>query len=297
MSEVPETSFLDTVEGEISFYRSVMRARPVGIHNHFHILTIRNAILKDTGHAVTTEEVWEKLRGLYDLEALEGLVRSHDFLSALECGMTGRQSQEPDGYESAESDDSTPPVIRSPSPSENLSNHPHFHSEYSLPGDETFESLIAPRRVRVTASPPSSPQTSSPVRRSRGSRTKQVPSKADMAGLVAGDSDSSALTQESGDEEAPNVRGSVVTETEGGTDAEEEEDETREESASMYYALRLPSNCSDPILDSGPPTSSKVPRKPIPTRNVSGKFQKIRTRTAAATAASSAARTVKKRKR
>jgi len=255
MSEGPEAPFLDTVEGEISFYRSVMRARPVGIHNQFHILTIRNAILKDTGHSVSTEQIWEKLRSLYDLEALEGL--------------------EPDGYESAESDDSTPAVIRSPSPSENLSNHPHFHSEYSLPVDESFEALIAPRRIRVTASPPSSPYASSPIRIPRGTRSKKGPSKADMAGLVGGDSDSSALTQESGDEgDAPNVRESVATGTEGGTDAEQEGDETREESA-------------------GPSTPPKAPRKP---RNEAAKVQKIpKTRTAAA--ASSVARTVKRRKR
>ncbi|KIM89216.1 hypothetical protein PILCRDRAFT_813143 [Piloderma croceum F 1598] len=258
MSEEPDIPFLDTVEGEISFYRSVMRARPVGIHNQFHVLTIRNAIQKDTGHSVTTEEIWKKLRGLYDLEALEGL--------------------EPDGYESAGSDDSTPAVIRSPSPSENLSNHPHFRSEYSLPADDAFESLIAPRRVRATASPPSSPHAPSPTRKSRASRTKRGPNKANMAGLVGGDSDSSALTQESGDEgEAPNARGSVVTGTEDGTDAEEEVNETREESA-------------------GPSTSPKVLRKPIPPRSDAGKFQKM-PKTRMAAAASSVARTVKKRKR
>lgn len=254
MTGHPETPFLDTVEGEISFYRSVMRARPVGIHSQFHVLTIRNAILKDTGRTITTDDIWKKLRGLYDLEALEGLVRSHEFLSVLESGMTGRQSQEPDGYESAGSDDSTPAVIRSPSPSENLSNHPHFHSEYSLPADETFESLIAPRRVRVTASPPSSPHVSSPVRKPRGNRTKRGLSKADMAGLVGGDSDSSALTQESGDEvgvEASNRRGSAATGTEGGTDVEEEgegEDETREESAGLYGFLRLSCISNDTLF-------------------------------------------------
>lgn len=234
MSDDSEIPFIDTVEGEISFYRSVMRARPVGIHNHFHVLTIRNAILKDTGQTVSAEEIWKKLRGLYDLDALEGLVRSHDFLSAFESGMTGRQSQEPDGYESVDSDGSTPPVVRSPSPSENLSNHPHFHSEYSLPADEAFESIITPRRVRMTASPPSSPHVPSPTRRSRGTRTKRGRSKANMAGLVGGDSDSSALTQESGDEvEAPNPRESEAPATDGGTDAQEEEDETHEELAGM----------------------------------------------------------------
>jgi MRG-binding protein len=78
MSEGSKVAFTNTIEGEISFYRSVMRARPVGIHSHFHVLTIRNAILKDTGHTVTTDEIWEKLRSLYDLDALEGLVSHYN---------------------------------------------------------------------------------------------------------------------------------------------------------------------------------------------------------------------------
>lgn len=46
-----------------------------------------------------------------------------------------------------------------------------------------------------------------------------------MAGLVGGDSDSSALTQESGDESvAPTPRGSVVTGTDAGTEYGEDDD-------------------------------------------------------------------------
>lgn len=45
-----------------------------------------------------------------------------------------------------------------------------------------------------------------------------------MAGLVGGDSDSSALTQESGDEAAFTPRDSVVTGTDAGTDYEEEQE-------------------------------------------------------------------------
>lgn len=68
--------FLDTVEGEIAFFRSIMRARPVGLHRHFHVLTIRNAILRDTGRSVSTDDVWKKLRSCYDLDILEVIVRS-----------------------------------------------------------------------------------------------------------------------------------------------------------------------------------------------------------------------------
>lgn len=67
-------AFLETVEGEISFFRSVMRARPVGIHRHFHVLSIQNTIQKDTGRLVSTDDIWEKLKTCYDLDALEGLV-------------------------------------------------------------------------------------------------------------------------------------------------------------------------------------------------------------------------------
>lgn len=68
-------SFLDTVEGEISFFRSVMRARPVGIHRHFHVLAIRNAIHRDTGFWASDDDIWRKLKECYELDALEGLVR------------------------------------------------------------------------------------------------------------------------------------------------------------------------------------------------------------------------------
>jgi len=87
--------------------------------------------------------------------------------------------------------------------------------------------------MRATASPPSSPAPSPsplpphPPRRSssRVSRPgRRGKSKLDLAGLVAGDSDSSALTQESGDEGLPTPRESVVTGTDAGTDYAEDED-------------------------------------------------------------------------
>lgn len=70
----PVSRFLDSVEGEISLFRSVMRARPVGIHRHFHVLTIRNAIYQDTGRLVSIDDIWAKLRCCYDLDNLESIV-------------------------------------------------------------------------------------------------------------------------------------------------------------------------------------------------------------------------------
>ncbi|KAG9315704.1 chromatin modification-related protein EAF7-domain-containing protein [Chiua virens] len=197
-NQTPE-EFLDSVEGEISFFRSMMRARPVGTHKHFHVLAIRNIIHNDTGRSIPIENIWAKLRTCYDLEALEGA--------------------ETDAFDPS---GPYPHIIRSPSPSENLSLHPFFRDEFALPMDESFESLVAARRVSATASIPSSTPAPSPRQPSGKMRKSKAPkrskNKADMAGLVGGDSDSSALTQESGDEVAFTPRESVMTGTDAGTD-------------------------------------------------------------------------------
>ena len=70
----PDT-FLDTVGAEVSLFRAVTRARPVGLHRHFHMMCIILSVEKDTSVRVSAEDVWAKLGGMYDLEALEDLVR------------------------------------------------------------------------------------------------------------------------------------------------------------------------------------------------------------------------------
>lgn len=94
--------------------------------------------------------------------------------------------------------------------------------------------------MRSTASLSSgSPAPSPPAKGTRGRRGRGrgrggvTGRKTHLAGLVAGDSDSSALTQESGDEGEAGAEGSrlgsVVTGTDGGT--EEPEGEEEEEGA------------------------------------------------------------------
>ncbi|KAI0052723.1 hypothetical protein FA95DRAFT_1532662 [Auriscalpium vulgare] len=218
-SDDSSVSYLDTVEGEISFFRSLMRSRPVGLHRHFHALSMRTAIYHDTGHYVSVDDIWEKLRGCYDLEAIETL--------------------EAEDYESPSSGSSTPRVVASPSPSQNLAAHPHFRKEFALPWDETVDAIMQTRRARGSASPPSPTSPSAPPpRATKGGGTrgrKRGRSKAKRnAGLVGGDSDSSALTQESGDEAVPTPRESVVTMTDGeyGEDEDVEMGESPAPSAS-----------------------------------------------------------------
>ncbi|KAL0961456.1 hypothetical protein HGRIS_006401 [Hohenbuehelia grisea] len=212
-------AFLDSVEGEIAFFRSLMRARPVGIHRHFHVLAIRNWIHKDTGRWVDPSNIWEKLKTCYDLEALESI------------------DLDADAFETRSSNNSTPVSIPSPTPSEDLTRHPFFRQEFVLPTEEAYDALVAARRMRDTPSVESS-RAPSPVAAPKPRRgAKRGKGKLDMAGLVAGDSDSSALTQESGDEGAAASRASrasVATGTDGGTeDMGEEEVEERSPSPSV----------------------------------------------------------------
>ncbi|KAI0768994.1 hypothetical protein BD413DRAFT_478428 [Trametes elegans] len=225
----PPSHWLDTVEGEIAFFRSLMRARPVGIHRHFHVLTMRNAILRDTGHVVSIDDLWAKLRTCYDLDILESI--------------------EADGYDlPGESPSSTPPLpARSPSPSDNLSLHPFFRHEYALPPDDAFDTLVSQRRMRASASLPSSSPAPSPsataVKAGRGGGRKGKSKLKHMAGLVGGDSDSSALTQESGDESvAPTPRDSVATGTDAGTEDAEDEEEPRQSPGArdMHHPIEFP---------------------------------------------------------
>ncbi|KAJ7212067.1 hypothetical protein GGX14DRAFT_621603 [Mycena pura] len=219
--------FLSTIDGEIAFFRAIMRARPVGIHRHLHVLNIRNGILKDTGHSVSIHAVWHKLRELYDMDALEAI------------------DLEIDGYESRHN---SVVSIPSPSLSENLAAHPFFREEYALPYDPKVEEIIAQRRMRNTPSPvsPSPPPIPGRTRASR----KRGKSKLDLAGLVGGDSDSSALTQESGDEGIPPTPRESVTVTEGGTEYGDEDTEMRQ--ASSDLGATSPTN---------KPTRKKPPRK------------------------------------
>ncbi len=52
-----------------------MRARPIGLHRHFHVLSIWTAIHQDTGRYVSIDDIWEKLQSCYNIDALESLVR------------------------------------------------------------------------------------------------------------------------------------------------------------------------------------------------------------------------------
>jgi len=67
--------FLDTTIGEVALFSSIPRARPVGLHKHFHLIAIRSKIAKDTGVYVPPADIWKKLESCWNLQALEERVR------------------------------------------------------------------------------------------------------------------------------------------------------------------------------------------------------------------------------
>ena len=66
---------LNTVDGEICFFRSLMRARPIGMHRHFHVMAMQVAIEKVLKEPVSIDEIWQKLDTCYNMEQLDLIVR------------------------------------------------------------------------------------------------------------------------------------------------------------------------------------------------------------------------------
>lgn len=157
--------------------------------------------------------------------------------------------QDAEGFESPGSAHSTPSTVDSPSPSDNLSLHPFFRKEFVLPYDESLDTIISSRRVRgsssSSSSSPSPPPPRPPAKGRRGAgrrgRGGGGGTVARPTSHVAAESDSSALTMESGDESvtiAPTPKGSVNTGTDAGTDyGEDEEVEVTASPGTFYFTL------------------------------------------------------------
>ncbi|KAL1745297.1 hypothetical protein HDZ31DRAFT_36813 [Schizophyllum fasciatum] len=153
---------------------------------------MRNVIHEHTGRWVSTEAIWKKLREMYDLEGIEKSQRD-----ALE-------EERPSVPPPREGDD-------------NLASHEFFESEFNLLDYDDYHLLAAERAQRSTQSSPAA----SPADTAR-EKGKQVRGR---KRTKADDSDISELTQDSGEEPlADTPMDSVVTGTDGGTDAGEDEE-------------------------------------------------------------------------
>lgn len=68
----PQIAVLDTPEGETALLTAIINARPVGMGKHWAMVSILLYLEQILGEGrVTGEEVWNKLRTLYDLDLLD----------------------------------------------------------------------------------------------------------------------------------------------------------------------------------------------------------------------------------
>lgn len=75
VNAVDPPAFLDTVQGELAFFKGVAHARPAGAHRFFHVISIRSTIRAETGQEVSIDELWSKLGNYYDLHYFDSNVR------------------------------------------------------------------------------------------------------------------------------------------------------------------------------------------------------------------------------
>ncbi|EJU03208.1 hypothetical protein DACRYDRAFT_65406 [Dacryopinax primogenitus] len=174
-----DREFLDTVPGEIAFFRGIMQARPVGINRHFHMLTVQQHIKDATKRSVTVPVLWDKLHALYDLEKLENMDVSEE-------------DESPPQMEIPLPNDDKTPNLSSPAVRKVIF-HPHFREEFFLPQEE-YDLLVAERRLKELPSS-ADESTTRPSRRNLRGKERN-------AGLVSGDSESSELTEGDGDQDA-----------------------------------------------------------------------------------------------
>ncbi|KZP01338.1 hypothetical protein CALVIDRAFT_132832 [Calocera viscosa TUFC12733] len=174
-----DRDFLDTVSGEIAFFRGIMQARPVGVNRHFHMLTVQQHMKEATKRTVALGALWDKLNSLYDLDKLENMDLSEEDESPPQMDIPLPESEDSLNLSS--------PAIRK------IIFHPHFREEFSLP-QEAYEPIVAQRRLKDA---PSSADESTARPSRRNLRTKDR-----NAGLVSGDSESSELTEGDGDQDA-----------------------------------------------------------------------------------------------
>jgi MRG-binding protein len=173
--QAPE-GFLDTLEGEIALFRSIERARPVGMHKHFHMLTLRRSIQNVSGVWVDVASIWAKLATLYHLDVL-------------------------DDMDDQQFDPTTGRIILYPNTLEPgvLYNHPFFR-EFTLPYSQ-FNELMTARRA---ASP--SGEHDHPKPRKRHLNAGLTNDDSELSDLTEGDDDAETdaateLAEDGGEEE------------------------------------------------------------------------------------------------
>ncbi|KAJ1983030.1 hypothetical protein H4R34_001514 [Dimargaris verticillata] len=132
-----------TPQREIALYQAMVGKRPVGLHKHFRMVAIYHQFLNSGVEPCTTQDIWEKLSELFDLQILDDI----DMGSTDDSDDANESSEkEVDGGSETKRTDSTAKPLRTPSRSKIMPiHHPNFWKyprEFELPWED-YESLIA----------------------------------------------------------------------------------------------------------------------------------------------------------
>lgn len=84
-SKLSSVSKAWSIEQETTLYKAICRFKPAGKHKHFRMLsiyqTVNNPSITSSVSPITMDDIWEKLSTLYDLEELDDLEDSSEFMA------------------------------------------------------------------------------------------------------------------------------------------------------------------------------------------------------------------------
>ncbi|KAJ1973166.1 hypothetical protein H4R35_004255 [Dimargaris xerosporica] len=133
-----------TPQREIALYQAMVGKRPVGLHKHFRMVAIYHQFLNSGVEPCTTQDIWEKLNEMFDLQILDDI----DMGSADDSDGTndGSDKEVEEGSEKKRADTIAKPLHTPSSRSKIMSfHHPNFWKyprDFELPWED-YESLIA----------------------------------------------------------------------------------------------------------------------------------------------------------
>lgn len=73
-----------TIEQETTLYKAICKFKPSGQHKHFRMISIyqmvNNPAITASSDTITIQDIWEKLYSLYDIDGLDELEDSNEFM-------------------------------------------------------------------------------------------------------------------------------------------------------------------------------------------------------------------------
>ncbi|XP_065891125.1 MRG/MORF4L-binding protein-like [Dysidea avara] len=60
-----------TPELEVALFHSMHGHKPVGLNKHFNMICIQFRLSRATGRQITTQQIWDHLKTMYDIETLD----------------------------------------------------------------------------------------------------------------------------------------------------------------------------------------------------------------------------------